>query len=156
MAARKQKLWDAVKTGQRVAIDIHYQDQMNGVVLSLLFRHAQEQYSVVRQLGLCHKANKDANTHLSIHVCGAVSSSLSLHAQTPETTPAIQSFGAAKWPMTFHAEDLKNVFPREDIVYFSPDATEPCDTIDPSKVYVIGGLVDRSIAKVSSPARLEA
>ncbi|KAK8833602.1 hypothetical protein WA577_001534, partial [Blastocystis sp. JDR] len=61
VAARKQKLWDAVKTGQRVAIDIHYQDQMNGV----------EQYSVVRQLGLCHKANKDANTHLSIHVCGA-------------------------------------------------------------------------------------
>lgn len=32
VVARKQKLWDAMKTGQRVAIDIHYQDQMNGVV----------------------------------------------------------------------------------------------------------------------------
>ena len=50
--------------------------------------------------------------------------------------------------MTFHAEDLKEVFPPDDIVYFSPDATDVCETIDPSKVYVIGGLVDRSIAKV--------
>lgn len=32
VAAKKQKLWDAMKTGQRVVIDIHYQDQMNGVV----------------------------------------------------------------------------------------------------------------------------
>lgn len=116
----------------------------------------QEQYSVVRQLGLCHKANKDANTHLSIHVCGAVPSSSSIHSQTPETTPTIKSFGAMKWPMTFHAEDLKDVFPREDIVYFSPDATEPCAAIDPSKVYVIGGLVDRSIAKVLQSPRPEA
>lgn len=32
----------------------------------------QEQHSVIRQLGLCHKANKDAKEHVSIHVCGAV------------------------------------------------------------------------------------
>ena len=34
------------------------------------------------------------------------------------------------------------------MIYFSPDAQDPIATIDPSKVYVIGGLVDRSIAKV--------
>ena len=27
---------------------------------------------MIRQLGLCHRANKDAKSHVSIHVCGAV------------------------------------------------------------------------------------
>lgn len=58
--------------------------------------------------------------------------------------------------MTFHAEDLKDVIPPEDIVYFSPDAEAVCETIDPSKVYVIGGLVDRSIAKVEDASESEA
>ena len=43
----------------------------------------------------------------------------------------------------------KDVFSADEMVYFSPDALDPISTIDPSKVYVIGGLVDRSIAKVS-------
>ena len=60
--------------------------------------------------------------------------------------------------MTFHKEDLqavepsmtnrKEVFCAEEMVYFSPDATDPIVSIDSSKVYVIGGLVDRSISKV--------
>lgn len=50
--------------------------------------------------------------------------------------------------MTFHAECLEKVFQPEDMIYFSPDAEEEIETIDPSKVYVVGGLVDRSIAKV--------
>ena len=29
---RKQQMWDALATGQRIAIDIHYQDQMTSVV----------------------------------------------------------------------------------------------------------------------------
>ena len=58
--------------------------------------------------------------------------------------------------MTFHAEDLKDVVPPENIVYFSPDAEAICETIDPSKVYVIGGLVDRSIAKVDDGGESEA
>ena len=28
----KQQMWDALATGQRIAIDIHYQDQMTSVV----------------------------------------------------------------------------------------------------------------------------
>lgn len=43
----------------------------------------------------------------------------------------------------------KDVFSPDEMIYFSPDAPDPISTIDPSKVYVIGGLVDRSIAKVS-------
>lgn len=68
--------------------------------------------------------------------------------QTPETNPSFDSVGASKWPMTFHKECVEEVFKPEEIIYFSPDAEEEIETIDPSKVYVIGGLVDRSISKV--------
>lgn len=47
----------------------------------------------------------------------------------------------------------KDVFSPDEMIYFSPDAPDPISTIDPSKVYVIGGLVDRSIAKVGREAR---
>lgn len=50
--------------------------------------------------------------------------------------------------MTFHEEPLEQVFKPEEMIYFSPDAEEEIETIDPTKVYVIGGLVDRSIVKV--------
>ena len=42
------------------------------------------------------------------------------------------------------------MFSPSELVYFSPDAEEALDAIDSSKVYVIGGLVDRSIAKNQS------
>ena len=42
------------------------------------------------------------------------------------------------------------MFSVNELVYLSPDADEVLDTIDTSKVYVIGGLVDRSIAKNQS------
>ena len=67
-------MWDALATGQRIAIDIHYQDQMTSVVLNGYDYKMQEQSSVIRQLGLCHRANKDAKTHVSLHVCGSVMS----------------------------------------------------------------------------------
>ena len=51
--------------------------------------------------------------------------------------------------MTFHEENIESVFKKEEMIYFSPDADEDIESIDPSKVYIIGGLVDRSIAKVS-------
>ena len=47
----------------------------------------------------------------------------------------------------------KEVFCAEEMVYFSPDATDPIVSIDSSKVYVIGGLVDRSISKVGPRKR---
>ena len=49
--------------------------------------------------------------------------------------------------MTFHEESIEKVFSPEEMIYFSPDATEEIETIDPSKVYIIGGLVDRSIVR---------
>ena len=47
--------------------------------------------------------------------------------------------------ISFHREQ---VFPPSDLVYLSPDASDPLLSIDPQKVYVIGGFIDRSVNKV--------
>lgn len=62
---------------------------------------------MIRQLGLCHRANKDAKSHVSIHVCGAVGFFFQFpDPKTPESNEAIKAFGAEKWPMTFHEEKM--------------------------------------------------
>lgn len=47
---------------------------------------------------------------------------------------------------------------KEDMIYLSPDAEEVLEEVDPSKIFIIGGIADVNIKKVSSPksARLTA
>ena len=63
------------------------------------------------------------------------------------------SYLSTSMPSPSHGSSLilsESLFTSNELVYFSPDATEILDTIDSTKVYVIGGLVDRSIAKNQS------
>lgn len=48
---------------------------------------------------------------------------------------------------------MDSLFPCEGIVYLSPDATEDLETIDPQAVYVVGGIVDRTVIKNLSLSR---
>lgn len=45
---------------------------------------------------------------------------------------------------------VTEVFTPEEVVYLSPDASDPLMSLDKSKVYIIGGFVDESIKKVCS------
>ena len=42
----------------------------------------------------------------------------------------------------------ESVFDPSSLVYLSPDGQTALETIDPTKTYVIGGFVDRSVNKV--------
>lgn len=50
------------------------------------------------------------------------------------------------------SENHAELFSRDSIVYLSPDAPEslPGTPLDASKVYVIGGLVDETVHKVTN------
>eukprot|EP01028_Stygiella_incarcerata_P013066 TRINITY_DN81128_c0_g1_i1.p1 TRINITY_DN81128_c0_g1~~TRINITY_DN81128_c0_g1_i1.p1 ORF type:complete len:298 (-),score=106.93 TRINITY_DN81128_c0_g1_i1:95-988(-) len=49
-----------------------------------------------------------------------------------------------KWRVNRSEKPVEEVFDLEDMVYFTADAEEVIDELDPSKVYVIGGFVDRN------------
>jgi len=51
------------------------------------------------------------------------------------------------WKIHFHDAPYWEVFDPQKLVVLSPDAEEVMDKVDEDEVYVIGGLVDRSVKK---------
>ena len=47
-------------------------------------------------------------------------------------------------------EAVTELFPLDEMVYLSPDAEEELSSLSEEDVYVLGGLVDESIAKVNN------
>ena len=45
-------------------------------------------------------------------------------------------------------KQVHELFPREDIVYLTPDSDQVLQSVQEDKVYVIGGLVDETVQKV--------
>lgn len=50
--------------------------------------------------------------------------------------------------MRFEEKGYLDVFPREDLVYLSSESENVIQTIEPNKMYIIGGLVDHNFHKV--------
>ena len=62
---------------------------------------------------------------------------------------ALENRGAGSWLMHKHQGSLREVFQhrRQDLIYLSPDGQETLERLTPGKVYVIGGIVDRTVSK---------
>ena len=59
-----------------------------------------------------------------------------------------EAHGMHKWLIHRHDQPVEKVFPPEAIVYLSPDAEHVLDDLNANDVYVVGGIVDRSVRKV--------
>ncbi|XP_051633570.1 tRNA methyltransferase 10 homolog B isoform X2 [Manacus candei] len=57
--------------------------------------------------------------------------------------------GFARYLMDTTPESYLDLFPLDAIVYLTPDSENVLEDIDPDKVYVLGGLVDESIHKLT-------
>ncbi|KAI1888276.1 hypothetical protein AGOR_G00183360 [Albula goreensis] len=55
--------------------------------------------------------------------------------------------GFLDYVMDITAESCMELFPRDNVVYLTPDAEEALETMDTDKVYILGGLVDESVQK---------
>ncbi|EKX44039.1 hypothetical protein GUITHDRAFT_110142 [Guillardia theta CCMP2712] len=103
------------------------------------------------QLGYGYSMNKKAIIPLDISICG-------LDFNHSITGRALTELTAHNWDqgrggVTFISSDVLNAFPREDIIYLTADSDNCIHELDPSKVYVIGGLVDRNKQKGASLSR---
>ena len=127
--AQAERMREAKETGQRVAIDCSLEEHMSPKQLSSLARQIRFLYSQnVRCTG------KPFHLHLSgLEREGKLYQALSE-----------QFTGFERVIHDVMSTGLAESFPKESIVYLSPDSpnTLLLHGLDPTKVYVIGGLVD--------------
>lgn len=62
----------------------------------------------------------------------------------------VEKYSMNKWFMKLHEKPFWEIFPTSKIVVLSPDSTEELEEFEPDKVYIVGGLVDRTVTKYES------
>lgn len=55
--------------------------------------------------------------------------------------------GAAAWPINKHHHHVLELYAADQLVLLSPDAEAALLSLDASKVYVVGGIVDKTVQK---------
>lgn len=108
------------------------------VCIDLSFNNAnspREQRSLIKQCTLAYAAIRNSAHGVALHI-----SSLQ-----GEVGAALESQGIEQWHIRRHETSAFDVFDRENIVVLSPDADEILQEFDPSKIYIVGGIVDRTV-----------
>ncbi|CAK4632511.1 unnamed protein product [Aphanomyces euteiches] len=118
---RAERLAAASEKGQRVAIDCGYDSIMSN----------KEVNSLSKQIKFCYGLVKRMDNPFALIVTNCTPGS--------RLETALDRFSAKKWSIQLKTEG--------DLVFLTPDSTTLLETVDPSKVYVIGGIVDRSRVK---------
>ena len=121
----------AYHSGLRVVLDLSYSEKMSD----------KEQASLARQIMICWGSNRKAIKPVALHLAGLASCSTACLPPSEHT---------ASWRVHRIDEDVTDAFPRDDLVFLSPDAEEPLTSLDPQCVYVVGGLVDSNVQKQTS------
>jgi tRNA (guanine9-N1)-methyltransferase len=123
----------------RVALECSFGGAMN----------PRERKSLAHQIVRCYGHNRKAKRPLDLHLSGMAEA-----AQHPDVLPANGHWQA--WTdITLVHPSAEERWPGE-VVWLTPDASEPLLELDPSAVYVVGGLIDRSVASQATLRRAEA
>ncbi|GMF32653.1 unnamed protein product [Phytophthora fragariaefolia] len=127
---RLQRAAATDSTSQRIAIDLGFDSIMND----------KEIRSLANQLKLSYGAIKQMPEPFQLLFCNP----------SEQLEHSLERFGASNWYIQWRrgADSVAEHFPSEDLVYLSPDSPNVLEKIDPTKIYVIGGIVDKSRKKV--------
>jgi Trm5-related predicted tRNA methylase len=101
---------------------------------------------MMQQIGSCYFYNKQVVDRLGGQK-GVSINLVNLRTQ-PDVADAVVRQGLKGWHMNAYDIDVTEVFPSTEVVYLSPNAELPLESVEKEKVYVIGGIVDRAIVKV--------
>jgi len=125
--AEIKRLQLAMTNGQRIAIDLGY------------VKHCTERdmKSIVKQFAYMQRPNREHEKPFAIHLtsCNLL------------WREALKKTGGLNWKMHFHEKPVFEMFPKDQLVYLSPDAEQDLTELSQEKVYVIGGIVDRTVKK---------
>eukprot|EP00940_MAST-03C_sp_MAST-3C-sp2_P000886 g886.t1 len=135
-AERKRKKLDAekkekeeyalkCKTGQRVVLDLSFEKLMT----------EKEIRSLKQQVVYCYAANKRASVPFN----------LCLSSFTGSTKETLVNFpGFHNWIARPDERPYTDIFDASELVYLTSDSPNTIQALDPAKVYIIGGIVDRN------------
>ncbi|XP_071960731.1 tRNA methyltransferase 10 homolog C-like [Antedon mediterranea] len=122
------KLSQGMKFGQNVVFDFCYDQYMQ----------RRDAISLSMQISYVIHENKKAKESFHIHFVNHLEGSLSHKELVRTTTKDVYN----KMMVTMNSQSLLETFPKEDIIYLSPDSPNIMRTFDDTKTYVIGALVD--------------
>ncbi|POM62076.1 tRNA (guanine-N(1)-)-methyltransferase [Phytophthora palmivora] len=130
-----QKLEEAQRTGVRVVVDLAFAANQT----------TREQHSILKQLACVYGYLKTCplDRPLSLHLASC----------TQDLATICSQHGAMSWKIGRHVEPLEQLYNADELVYLSPDSENVLDRLDPSCVYVVGGIVDRSVRKGETRAK---
>lgn len=125
--ARKDKLVQAMTDGQNIVIDLEFGEKMK----------LNEVSSLCQQIMYSYAANGKAEVpcRLSLTGCiGDIRKNLEKHS------------GFENWLLHREEKSYIDVFEdrKKDLVYLTADSENVLETLDKSKIYIVGGLVDRN------------
>lgn len=123
---RRRKMADPDASDVRVVIDCGFDDLMGKLDVTKLSKQIQRSYA----------SNRTSDNPFQFYICN-------FGGQTQ--TRFEDSLAEYKnWDVNFRKEGLNEVFDKDCIVYLSAESPNVLTTLDPEKVYVIGGLVDHN------------
>ena len=125
----KERCQEALKSGQRIAVDLSLEQHMN----------VKECGKLAQQLCRLYGANRRSSKPAHIYFTG-LSKDGDLYKECVRKNSGFEGY-----MVDILEEPHYSVFPNEDIVYLTPDSENVLETVEKDKVYVIGGLVDESI-----------
>jgi len=127
-------------------IQAAYDDPSNlKVCIDCSFNHLmsdKELSRLAQQIGRCYAANKASSAPVQLILCHLDKTS-AFYAELQRV-----NFGFASYTLkTLEGPVESSVADEASICYLSPDAEQLLETVDASKTYVIGGLVDETVSK---------
>ncbi|XP_044142139.1 tRNA methyltransferase 10 homolog B isoform X2 [Bufo gargarizans] len=149
-ALTKERLLGAKDAGPRLCIDLSMTDHMSKKEMCRLAAQIRRLY------GSNKKAAKPFWLYLTDQHLKGLSQDLSVSAiqstVIPQDTMASEyNIFNIQWPFLTIVETTEasflDLFALETIVYLTPDSDHVLEDIDPTKVYILGGLVDESVQK---------
>lgn len=116
-----------IEKAPQIIIDASFHNTLNDKTLK----------SLVNQFCVCHALQRKSENPLKLTITGI----------NDKIKELIELRDGKKWLLNYTKEDFLDFIDKEKVIYLSGDAEEEMGEFDPSKVYIIGGIVDRNTLK---------
>ncbi|XP_076316641.1 tRNA methyltransferase roswell [Tachypleus tridentatus] len=133
------RLANAMIYGQKLVVDLDYSNHMT----------KRECMDTADQLQELYAVNKCDDEPFDLHFCNAHPENQTvkfLH----KTIPNLREYNCF---ITTTPQSYLDIFPKEKLVYLTPHTRNPLKEYDHEAIYIIGGMVDKSIQKPISLAK---